>query len=124
MTRPSQRSGARTWIPDSGDTSIRHRYGMPWWAARLPPRWHACRPQTVQLYRDGGLLTGSCHCACGAVTDHTGRWTGRNTRRHGPDPAGLRRDPRTPQPVRARVAADATPHPGARHHPRIQPAEA
>ncbi len=41
-----------------------------------------------------------------------------------PDPAGLRRDPRTPQAVRARVAAGTTPHPGARHHPRSHRAEA
>lgn len=97
---------------------------MPWWTVRIPHRWHACRPQTVVLYRDGKLLSGVCFCACGAVTDHTGRWHGRNTRRHAPDPAGLRREPRTSQPDRARVAADAAAHPGARRHPRLQRAEA
>ncbi|MDQ3152973.1 MAG: hypothetical protein M3R63_15105 [Actinomycetota bacterium] len=90
---------------------------MPWWAARIPPRWHTCRPQTVQLHRDRGVLTGTFHCACGAVTDHSGRWRGRNTRRS-VDPAGLRCGRSTPQSVRARVAADAAPHPGARRHPR------
>lgn len=70
------------------------------------------------MFRDGGVLDGVFHCACGAVTDHTGRWHGRNTRRHTPDPAGLRRDPNTPQVARARVAAGTVPHPGARHHPR------
>ncbi|MPZ67292.1 MAG: hypothetical protein GEU83_17905 [Pseudonocardiaceae bacterium] len=78
----------------------------------------------MRLFRDGGLLTGSCYCACGAVTDHTGRWTGRNAQRHTPDPAGLRRETPTPQPVRSRVVAGTTPHPGARHHPRIQRATA
>ncbi len=97
---------------------------MPWWTVRVPHLWHSCRPQTVRLYRDGGLLTGTCYCACGAVTDHTGRWHGRNIRRHTPDPAGLRRDPATPQPDRARVAAEPAAHPGARHHPRIQRARA
>ncbi|MGH3815111.1 MAG: hypothetical protein ACRDUV_22145, partial [Pseudonocardiaceae bacterium] len=57
------------------------------------------------------------HCACGAVTDRAGRWVDRNSRRRTPDPAGLCRDPETPQPVRARVAA-GTPPPGARRHPR------
>jgi hypothetical protein len=106
----------RIWVPDAHSSNIRHRLGMPWWAVRAPGRWHACRPQTVQLYRDGGVLTATFYCACGAVTDHTGRWHGRNSRRSA-DPAGLRRDPRTPQPVRARMAAGAAPHSGARRHP-------
>ncbi|MDQ3275356.1 MAG: hypothetical protein M3Q39_10100, partial [Actinomycetota bacterium] len=66
--RRSQRSGARTWITDAADIDTRHRHGVPWWAARIPPRWHTCRPQTVQLHRDRGVLTGTFHCACGAVT--------------------------------------------------------
>jgi hypothetical protein len=37
------------------------------------------------------------------------------------DPAGLCCEPRTPQTVRARVAAAR--HPGARRHPRIHPGE-
>jgi len=87
-------------------------------------RWRACRPQTVQLSRDGGVLTGTYYCACGAVTDHTGRWVGRNSHRRTSDPAGLRREPSTPQPDRARVAAGTTAHPGARRHPRTHRAEA
>ncbi len=109
MTRTS-------WIPDIHDSGTRHRHGMPWWAMRVPHRWHACRPQTVVLFRDGGVLTGACHCACGAVTDHTGRWHGRNSRRS-TNPVGLCRGPRTPQSVRARVVAGAAPHPGVRRHP-------
>ncbi len=113
----------RIWIPDAHDSDTRHRHGMPWWAVRVPHRWHACQPQTVVLFRDGGLLSGVCYCACGAVTDHTGRWHGRNSRRSA-DPAGLRREHLSPQPDRSRVAADAAAHPGARHHPRIQRTEA
>jgi hypothetical protein len=116
ISEPS--SGARTWIPDATDGTIRHRYGMPWWAVREPHRWHSCPPQTVHLFCDGGVLSGSCYCACGAVTDHTGRWVGRNTRRNACDPAGLCRETVTPQPVRAWVAAGAAPHPGACRHLR------
>lgn len=115
-------TGSLTWIPDRGDTSIRHRHGVPWWSARMPHRWHACRPQTARLYHDGGLLSGTCYCACGAVTDDTGRWVGCNSRRHAPDPAGLRRERPTSQPVRAWVAAGTTPHPGSRRHPRTHQA--
>lgn len=93
-----------------------------------PHRWHSCRPQTVQLYCDGGLLTGTYYCACGAATDPTGRWHGRNTRRYTPEVV-LRRDNLTPQPVRARVAADVVTHrpsplacpPGSRHEPDPRP---
>jgi hypothetical protein len=111
-------AGPRTWIPDAGDTSIRHRYGVPWDVTHIPHRWHACWPQTVQFYRDRGVLTGTFHCACGAITDHIGRWVGCNTRRNALDPAGLRCGPATPQLVRARAAAGTAPHPGARRHPR------
>lgn len=114
----------RTWIPDAHDSNTRHRYGLPWWAVRMPHRWHSCRPQTVVLFRDGGVLTGIYYCACGAITDHTGHWQSRNTRRHASDPAWLCREPRTPQPDRARVVAGTTPHPGARRHPRIHRLEA
>ncbi|MGH3669996.1 MAG: hypothetical protein ACRDSH_05095 [Pseudonocardiaceae bacterium] len=96
---------------------MRHRHGLPWYAARVPRRWHSCRSQTIKLHHANGLLIGICHCACGAVTDLAGRWIGRNSRRHILDPAGLRRDPETPQPVRAQVAVDPPP-PGARRHPR------
>ncbi len=101
-------------MPEAADSSIRHRHGMPWSAARLPHRWHACRPQTVHLFRHGAVLDGVCYCACGAVTDHTGRWTGRNTRRHTPDPDGFRHKHLMAQPDRSRVAAGTTSHPGAR----------
>lgn len=89
-------------MPDSLDRDVRHRHGLPWYAAQVPRRWHACRPQTIELHRANGLLMGTCHCACGAFTDRTGRWVGRNARKNIPDPAGLRRDPETPQPVRTR----------------------
>ncbi|HYZ07359.1 MAG TPA: hypothetical protein VE709_01955 [Pseudonocardiaceae bacterium] len=48
-------------------------------------------------------MTSSGHCARGAITDRTGMWRRRNTRRH-PDPAGLCRS-RMPQPVRTRLVA-------------------
>jgi hypothetical protein len=105
-------------VPDALDRDVRHRHGLPWYAAQVPHRWHFCRPQTIQLHRTNSLLIGICHCACGALTDRTGRWIGRNSRKRTPEPAGLRRDPETPQPVRTRVAAD-TPPPGARRHPRF-----
>ncbi|MGH3695469.1 MAG: hypothetical protein ACRDRX_16025 [Pseudonocardiaceae bacterium] len=116
---PTRRGAAaeRTWLPDCLDRDVRHRHGLPWYAAQIPRRWHSCRPQTIELHRTNGSLIGICHCACGALTDRTGRWTGRNSRRRIPDPAGLRRDPETPQPVRAWVTA-GPPHPGARRHPR------
>ncbi len=85
---------------------------------RVPRCWHACRPQTVHLYRDGGALTGILYCSCGAVTDHTGRWVGRNSRRSGSDSVGLRREAATSQPHQARVAAGASSHSGARSHAR------
>ncbi len=104
-------------MPDGLDPDVRHRHGLPWYTAQVPRRWHSCRPQTIELHRTHGSLIGIYHCACGAITDRTGRWIGRNSRRRTPDPAGLRRDPDTPQPVRARVAAD-TPSPCASRHPR------
>jgi hypothetical protein len=60
---------------------------------------------------------GTCRCACGAFTDRTGRWVGRNSRKNALDPAALRSDPETPQPVRTRVAV-GMPDPGALRHPR------
>ena len=99
---------ARRWVRQADAPDIRHRHGVPWHAAPSPRRWHACRPQTIELYRDGLVFSGTLHCACGAVTDSTGRWRYRNSRRF-TDPAGLCRDPRTPQPVRGRVAAAPSP---------------
>ncbi|MGH4008277.1 MAG: hypothetical protein ACRDTH_09020, partial [Pseudonocardiaceae bacterium] len=96
------------WVHDKAP-NVRHRGGMPWHAAQVPRRWHSCRPQTIELHCANGVLIGTCHCACGAVTDRTGRWIGRNSRRCIPDPAGLRREPEPPQPVRARVAAYTPP---------------
>lgn len=92
------------WVRQPNAPETRHRGGLPWDVAPIPPRWHSCRPQTVELYREGGVLTGTFRCACGAVTDRTGIWRRRNIRRRS-DPAGLRGDPRTPQPVRTRAAA-------------------
>lgn len=96
-------------MPDSLNRDVRHRHGLPWYAAQVPRRWHFCRPQTVELRRTNGSLIGTCRCACGALTDHAGRWIGRNSRRRIRDPAGLRSGPETPQPLRARVAADTPP---------------
>lgn len=79
---------------------------------RVPLRWHACRLQTVELRRVGGSVTGILFCACGAFTDRTGRWVGRNLRRRTHKPAGLHRKPDTPQSVRAPVVT-GIPHPGA-----------
>lgn len=109
-------TAGRTWLPNVEDTTIRHRHGVPWWAARVPYRWHACRPQTVHLYSDGGVLTSTCYCACGAVSDHTGRWHGRNRRRSARSTDSRHHAP-TPQPAHSRVAAGAAPYPGARRHP-------
>ncbi len=116
------RRRAGRWVREAGAPDVRHRGGLPWDVAPIPPRWHACQPQTVELHHEHGLLTGTGRCACGAVTDHTGAWHHRNTRRHR-DPAGLRRH-RMPQPVRTWVAAGSTPHPGARRHPRTHRDEA
>lgn len=107
-----------TWVRQANDPGTRHRGGLPWDLAPIPPRWHTCRSQTVELYREDGVLTGTFRCACGAVTDRTGVWHDRNTRRRS-DPAGLRREPRTPQPVRARVAVPPR-RSGACRHPRSQ----
>ncbi len=109
-----------TWVRQPNAPDTRHRGGVPWDLAQIPPRWHACRPQTIELHRDGGLLTGTYRCACGAVTDCTGAWRHRNIRRRS-DPAGLRYDPGTPQPVRAGAAAPP-PRSGLCCHPRSQPA--
>jgi len=111
-SRPSR------WVHDQDRPGIRHRGGIPWYAAQIPRRWHFCQPQTIELRRVNGLLIGTYHCACGALTDRTGRWVGCNSRRYTPDPAGLRRDPETPQPVRTRAASGIVPHPGTRRHPR------
>ncbi len=113
------RPRAWRWMREPGAPGLRHRGGVPWDAMSVPHRWHACRPQTVELYREGRILTGTYHCACGAVTDGTGAWCFRNSRRR--DPAGLRSS-RTPQPVRTRVVAGTVPHPGARHRLRSHPA--
>ncbi|MQA16625.1 MAG: hypothetical protein GEV09_21580 [Pseudonocardiaceae bacterium] len=107
---------AGRWMPAPGHSGVRHRGGVRWDVAPVRYRWHACSPQTVELYREHGVLIGTCRCACGAVTDRTGAWQHRNTRRHR-DPAGMRRA-RTPQLVRAPVAAGSVPHPAARHHRR------
>ncbi len=100
------RRRAGRWVREAGAPDVRHRHGLP---------WDVERPQTVELHREGGILTGTYHCACGAVTDRTGAWRFRNSRRQR-DPAGLRGF-RMPQPVRARVVAGIAPHPGARRHP-------
>ncbi|MGH3813242.1 MAG: hypothetical protein ACRDUV_12400 [Pseudonocardiaceae bacterium] len=105
------------WTSEPGNPDVRHRGGVPWDVAPVPYRWHACRTQTGELRREGGVLDGTCCCACGAVTDRAGAWRHRNCRRHR-DSAGLCCDPDTPQPVRARVAAGISPHPGARRRPR------
>jgi hypothetical protein len=70
---------------------------VPWDVVPIPYRWHVCRPQTVQLHRERGVLDGTYHCACGAVTDRTGAWRDRNSRRHR-DPAGLCCDPKRRSP--------------------------
>jgi hypothetical protein len=116
---PGRRTHAGRWVREVGRPDVRHRYGLPWDAAPLPHRWHTCRPQTVELYREGGILTGTYHCACGAVTDRAGVWRHRNARRN-LDPAGLRGS-RMPQLVHTRVVAGIAPHPGARRHPRSHP---
>lgn len=87
-------------MPEALNRDVRHLHGLPWYAARVPCRWHFCRPQTVELRRSHGVLTGIFHCACGAFTDHTGRWIGRNSRRRTPNPPGLQRAPTSPQPAR------------------------
>ena len=105
------------WTREPGNPDVRHRGGVPWDVVPIPYRWHVCRPQTVQLHRERGVLDGTYHCACGAVTDRTGAWCHRNSRRHR-DPAGLCCDPETPQPVRARMVAAASSRHAARRHPR------
>lgn len=86
-----------------GGPDVQHRGELPWDVAPVPARWRSCQPQTVELYCEGGVVTSSGHCARGAITDRTGMWRRRNTRRH-PDPAGLCRS-RMPQPVRTRLVA-------------------
>jgi hypothetical protein len=71
-------------VHDEDGPDVRHRGGTPWYVAQIPRRWHSCRPQTVRLHRANGSLTGICHCACGALTDRTGRWIGGNSRRRTP----------------------------------------
>ncbi len=75
------------WLRQSGAPHVRNRNGVPWHLAPIPRCWHACRPQTIELYRDGPVLNATLHCACGAVTDSTGRWRDRNSRRV-TDPTG------------------------------------
>ncbi len=106
--RPGGRGCRTPWTATRGTVM-----GCPGTRRRSRAAGTPAGPQTIELHRANGLLVGTCHCACGAFTDRTGRWVGRNSRKNTPDPAGLRRDPETPQPVRARVAAD-TPLPGAR----------
>jgi hypothetical protein len=113
------RRRAGRWMREPGAPDLRHRGGIPWDAAPIPHRWHACRPQTVQLYGEHGVLTGTCRCACGAVTDRTGTWRFRNTRRQR-DPARPRRA-RIPRPGHLQAVADTAPHPGARHRLRAHP---
>jgi len=116
-----RRRRAGQWARAGGGPDVRHRGRLPWDDAPIPRRWHACRPQTVKLHREHGVLTGSDHRAAGAVNNRPGGWRCRSTRRHR-DPAGLCRRTRMPQPVRAQVVAGITPHPGARHHLRFHPA--
>ncbi len=85
------------WTREPGNPDVRHRGGVPWDVVPIPYRWHVCRPQTVQLHRERGVLDGTYHCACGAVTDRTGAWRDRNSRRHR-DPAGLCCDPKRRSP--------------------------
>jgi hypothetical protein len=117
VLRRTRRAGR--WVREAGAPDSRHRGGLPYDFAPILPRWHGCRPQTVELRYDRGVLTGTYRCACGAVADRTGAWRRRNTRRDH-DPAGLCRS-RMPQPVRTRVVVGISPHPGAHHHPRFHP---
>jgi hypothetical protein len=77
-------------VPDCLDHDVRHRHGLPWYAAQVPHRWHFCRLQTIELCRTNGSLIGIGHCACGAITDRAGRWIGRNSRRRAVDQTGPR----------------------------------
>lgn len=80
-------SSPSKWVHDQNRHGVRYRGAMPWYAGQVPRRWHACRPQTVELQRANGLVVGICHCACGAFTDNVGRWVGRNSRKRTSDPA-------------------------------------
>lgn len=65
----------------TAEVEIWHTDGIQWWEAKIPRRWHKCKPQT-----QGWLgLDFIERCACGAIgrTGPGGRhiWMERNARR-------------------------------------------
>ena len=56
---PGKRRRVGRWVREVGAPDTRHRDGGPWDIASVPSRWHACRPQTVELHCDRGVLTGT-----------------------------------------------------------------
>jgi hypothetical protein len=70
-----------TFAARDGGTEIAHLDGIPWHEAPLPPKRHACWPQTAGFVR---YFTYVERCACGAVNyDCLGRdprWQDRNSR--------------------------------------------
>jgi hypothetical protein len=92
MTGRWQRAGVHAGTP--ADPVIKHRDGIPWYAAPLPWALHrSCRPQTIELWwkrlpddwPSGPLAGGRLFCACGGVVDSDANddqsWVGRNSRR-------------------------------------------
>jgi hypothetical protein len=65
----------------------KHDGGVPWWEAKVPHRWHRCKPQTTGATSGLGLVQ---RCACGAI-------------RFGADPFWLQRN--STRKARKRMAA-------------------
>lgn len=62
-----------------GRPVLEHRNDEPWHLAKIPWRWHRCRPQTTATTAEGELLWQ--RCACGAERKPRTGWTDRNKRR-------------------------------------------
>ena len=89
------------WVRDPDDPAVRHRGGQPWYARRVPWRFHTCVAQSVTVLwvdaPDGTRrATGVVRCACGAVANSEtgGAWRERNSRRKAAADPALRRSPR------------------------------
>ena len=69
------------WVTDPVHPYLEHRDGIHWNWARLPLRWHRCKPQTRGT--EGRWTETHERCACGAERRigvlTVGRWTGKNS---------------------------------------------
>lgn len=58
-----------------------HKRNLWWHEARIPWRWHRCRPWTQGNYESSSTHAYIERCACGAIRIDHGSWLDRNARR-------------------------------------------